>query len=37
MKYPYNNVYSITCYDQIDECVQQVLDFDYEIKYGIQP
>jgi hypothetical protein len=22
MKYPYSNVYSITCYDQIDKCVQ---------------
>jgi hypothetical protein len=21
MKYPYNNVYSITCYDQVDMCV----------------
>jgi hypothetical protein len=30
MKYPYNNVYSITCYDQVDECVQQVCDFDSE-------
>jgi len=30
MKYPYNNVYSITCYDQIDKCVQQVFDFDCE-------
>jgi len=30
MKFPYNNVYFITCYNQIDECVQQVLDFDYE-------
>jgi len=29
MKYPYNNVYSITYHDQIDECVQQVLDIDY--------
>ena len=28
MKYPYNNVYSITCYDQIDKCVHQVLEFD---------
>jgi len=27
MKYPYNNVYSITCYDQVDKCVQQVFDF----------
>jgi hypothetical protein len=30
MKYPYNNVYSITCYDQVDKCVQQVFDFDCE-------
>jgi len=30
MKYPYNNVYSITCYDQVDKYVQQVFDFDYE-------
>jgi len=28
MKYPYNNVYSITCYDQVDKCVQHVFDFD---------
>jgi hypothetical protein len=28
MKYPYNNVYSITCYDQVDKCVQQVFYFD---------
>jgi len=25
MKYPYSNVYFITCYDQVDKCVQQVL------------
>jgi len=30
MKYPYSNVYSITCYDQVDKCVQQVFYFDYE-------
>ena len=30
MKYPYSNVYSITCYDQIDKFVQQVCDFDCE-------
>jgi hypothetical protein len=30
MTYPYNNVYSITCYDQVDKCVQQVCDFDSE-------
>jgi hypothetical protein len=34
MKY-YNNVYSITCYDQIDECVQQVLDFDYDDEISV--
>jgi hypothetical protein len=30
MKYPYSNVYSITCYDQVDKCVRQVFDFDCE-------
>jgi hypothetical protein len=30
MTYPYSNVYSITCYDQVDNCVQQVCDFDSE-------
>jgi hypothetical protein len=30
MKYPYSNVYSITCYDQVDKCVQQVFYFDCE-------
>jgi hypothetical protein len=30
MKYPYNNVYFITCYDQVDKCVQQVFDYDCE-------
>ena len=30
MTYPYSNVYSITCYDQVDKCVQQVCDFDSE-------
>jgi hypothetical protein len=30
MKYPYSNIYSITCYDQVDKCVQQVFDFDCE-------
>ena len=25
IKYPYSNVYFITCYDQVDKCVQQVL------------
>ena len=28
MKYPYNYVYSITCCDKVDKCVQQVCDFD---------
>jgi len=35
MKYPYNNVYSITCYDQIDKCVQQVCDFDCKDELSI--
>jgi hypothetical protein len=30
MKYPYSNVYSITCYDQVDKYVQQVFYFNYE-------
>ena len=30
IKYPYSNVYSITCYDQINKYVQRVLDFDCE-------
>jgi hypothetical protein len=30
MTYPYSNVYSITCYDHVDKCVQQVCDFDSE-------
>jgi hypothetical protein len=30
MTYPYSNVYSITCYDQVDKCVQQVCDFESE-------
>ena len=30
MKYPYNNVYSITCYDQVDKCVHQVFYYDFE-------
>ena len=30
MKYPYNNVYSITCYDQVNKRVQQVFYFDCE-------
>ena len=28
IKYHYSNVYSITCYDKVDKCVQQVCDFD---------
>jgi hypothetical protein len=35
MKYSYNNVYFIICYDQIDECVQQVLDFDYDDEISV--
>jgi hypothetical protein len=35
MKYPYNNVYSITCYDQVDKCVQQVFDFDCEDELSV--
>jgi hypothetical protein len=35
MKYPYNNVYSIICYDQVDKCVQQVFDFDCEDKLSV--
>jgi hypothetical protein len=30
MTYPYSNVYSITCYDQVDKCVRQVFDLDCE-------
>jgi hypothetical protein len=30
MTYPYSNVYFITCYDQVNKCVQQVCDFDSE-------
>jgi len=30
MTYSCNNVYSITCYDQVDKCAQQVCDFDSE-------
>jgi hypothetical protein len=30
MTYPCSNVYSITCYDQVDKCAQQVCDFDSE-------
>ena len=35
MKYPYNNVYSITSYDQVDKCVQQVFDFDCEDELNV--
>jgi len=28
MTYPYSNIYFITCYDQVDKCVQQICDFD---------
>ena len=35
MKYPYSNVYSITCYDQVDKCVQQVFDFDCEDRLSV--
>ena len=30
MKYPYSNVYSITCCDKVDKCVQQVCGFNCE-------
>jgi hypothetical protein len=30
MKYPHNNVYYITCHDQVDKCVQKVFYFDCE-------
>jgi len=36
MKYSYNNVYSVTCYDHMDECVQQVLDFDCEDRLNVE-
>jgi hypothetical protein len=35
IKYPYSNVYSITCYDQVDKCVQQVCDFDSEDELSV--
>jgi hypothetical protein len=35
MTCPYNNVYYITCYDQVDKCVQQVCDFDYEDELSV--
>jgi len=30
MTYPCSNIYSITCYDQVDKCAHQVCDFDSE-------
>jgi len=35
MKYPYNNVYYITCYDQVDKYVQQVFDFDCDNRLSV--
>ena len=35
MKYPYSNVYSITCYDQVDKYVQQVFYFDCEDRLSV--
>jgi hypothetical protein len=35
MKYPYNNIYSITCYDQIDKCEQQVFYFNCEDELSV--
>ena len=35
MKYPYSNVYSITCYDQVDKCVQQVFYFNCEDELSV--
>ena len=35
MKYPYSNVYSITCYDQVDKCVQQVFYYDCENELSV--
>jgi hypothetical protein len=35
MKYPYSNVYFITCYDQVNKCVQQVFDFDCEDRLSV--
>jgi hypothetical protein len=34
MKYPYSNAYSITCYDQVDKCVQQVCGLSVALSYG---
>jgi hypothetical protein len=33
MTYPYSNVYSITCYDQVDKCVQQVCGLSVALSY----
>jgi hypothetical protein len=35
MKYPYNNIYSVTCYDQIDKCEQQVFYFNCEDELSV--
>ena len=35
MKYPYNNIYSITCYAQVNKCVQQVFYFDYKDELSV--
>jgi len=35
MKYPYNNVYSIICYNQIDKCMQQVFDCEDELSVAL--
>jgi hypothetical protein len=34
MTYPYSNVYSVTCYDQVDKCVQQVYGLSVALSYG---
>jgi hypothetical protein len=36
MKYSYNNVYSATCYDHMDEYVQKVLGFDCEDRLNVE-
>jgi hypothetical protein len=35
MTYPCSNVYSITCYDKVDKCAQQVCDFDSEDRLSV--
>jgi hypothetical protein len=35
MKYPYNNVYSIIYYDQVDTYVQQVFYFDCDNRLSV--